>query len=241
MNRVVEFLNNIPATVTEIIGANPRRRRRFEKNLQKAAKNPELIEWEQWYYNISPVPLKRPPKTNFTKAEDTLAAYHILAFLHDTIPKTAPAIRFFEYNTGDLFEEWVFHIQDAIESISDEDIYSTNKIHYFEVMSRLQQAISTVKADLEGKESEETEQKTTVAKKEKGNVNVNIFGDVQAGKLQIAQDASIHEQSVIKEKKKGILGRIPRWIYYILGTLAALLTILHLLGWLEPIRHLFTR
>jgi uncharacterized coiled-coil protein SlyX len=30
--------------------------------------------------------------------------------------------------------------------------------------------------------------------------------------------------------------RIPLWIYYILGALAALLTVLHLLGWLEPIK-----
>jgi hypothetical protein len=35
--------------------------------------------------------------------------------------------------------------------------------------------------------------------------------------------------------------RIPRWIYYLLASFAALLTILHLLGWLEGIRRLFKR
>jgi hypothetical protein len=86
-----------------------------------------------------------------------------------------------------------------------------------------------------------TEQNATAAK----IINIGNFkgvlGDVQARNLQIAQDAYIHEQLVPEEKKKGILRKIPRWIYYILGTLAALVGILHRLGLLEPIKRLFTR
>ena len=68
-----------------------------------------------------------------------------------------------------------------------------------------------------------------------------ILGDVQAENVQTGNNASIHKQTVTAEKKKGILRKIPRWIYYILGALAALLTVLHLLGLFEPIRRLFTR
>jgi len=184
MNSFVEFLKKIPAVVTEIIAEDPRRRSRFEENLQKATRNPELVEWELWYYNISLAPWPKPTKTDFTEAEFTLAACHILAFLHDTIPNSDPAIRFFEYNTGDVLfldnlcaaapdfrllgkiwpkqpertkaaikalieKEDVFFIKNAIESASDERIYSTNEAHYFEVESRLQRAISAAKADLD--------------------------------------------------------------------------------------------
>lgn len=74
------------------------------------------------------------------------------------------------------------------------------------------------------------------AETKQGNVNVNIFGDVQAGKLQIAQDAYIHEQLVPEQKKKGIIKKIPYWIYILTAFLATLLTSLHYLGWLEPIK-----
>ena len=72
----------------------------------------------------------------------------------------------------------------------------------------LDTALRWVKADLAAGKSVEPERNATAAKKEKGNVNVNIFGDVQAGNLQIAQDASIHEQPIAEEKKKGIVGKI---------------------------------
>jgi len=97
------------------------------------------------------------------------------------------------------------------------------------------------KADLPNEKPEEKEQGATPAKEEKGNVNVNIFGDVQARNLQIAHDASIREQPVTDEKKKGIIKRIPYWIYILIAFLAALLTSLHYLGLLEPIKRLFTR
>jgi hypothetical protein len=87
---------------------------------------------------------------------------------------------------------------------------------------------------------EETERNTTAAKIiniENSNV---IMGNIQQpGNLQVGDYASIHKYPKIK--KKGILKRIPRWIYYVLGTLAALVTVLHLLGLLEPIKRLFTR
>jgi hypothetical protein len=92
----------------------------------------------------------------------------------------------------------------------------------------------------EAQKPAEPEQNTTPAKIiniENSNV---IMGNIQQpGNLQVGDYASIHKYPKIK--KKGILKRIPRWIYYILGTLAALVTVLHLLGLLEPIKRLFTR
>lgn len=65
------------------------------------------------------------------------------------------------------------------------------------------------------------------AETEKGNVNVNIFGDVQARNLQIGHDASIQEGVRTEEKKKGILKRLLKIIITCLG---------YLLGWLGPIK-----
>jgi len=68
-----------------------------------------------------------------------------------------------------------------------------------------------------------------------------ILGDVQAENVQTGNHASIHKQSLTAEKKKGIIKRIPYWIYILIAFLAALLTSLHYLGLLEPIKRLFTR
>jgi hypothetical protein len=83
----------------------------------------------------------------------------------------------------------------------------------------------------------------TPSETEKGNVNVNIFGGVQAGNLQIAQDASIHEQSVTEEKKKGIVRKVLKIVgAIIVGIIASLLAdILCGFGWFGRIKHLFTR
>jgi len=52
------------------------------------------------------------------------------------------------------------------------------------------------------------------------------------GSLSLEDIIAHCKQYLRREKKKGILRKIPRWIYYILGTLAALVGILHRLGWL---------
>ncbi|MGA2916080.1 MAG: hypothetical protein ABSE89_08665 [Sedimentisphaerales bacterium] len=59
--------------------------------------------------------------------------------------------------------------------------------------------------------------------KDKFVININIFRDIQAGNLQIGNHTSIHKHPKIRT-----IG--------IIGVIAALLTIFHLLGWLEPIR-----
>jgi len=48
--------------------------------------------------------------------------------------------------------------------------------------------------------------------------------------------ASFQENIGIKEKNKGILKKIPYWIYILTLFFAALLTCLYYLGWLEPIK-----
>jgi len=59
--------------------------------------------------------------------------------------------------------------------------------------------------------------------------------------VQTGNHASIHKQSLTAEKKKGIIKRIPYWIYILIAFLAALLMSLHYLGLLEPIKCLFKR
>jgi len=62
------------------------------------------------------------------------------------------------------------------------------------------------------------------------------------------QEQTELETTPLETEQKAALGRriwigikkIPHWIYYILGAFAALLTILHYLGWIEPIKNLFT-
>ena len=71
---------------------------------------------------------------------------------------------------------------------------------------------------------------------EKYILNVNIFGNVQAGNLQIVQGASFQQNVEPNEKNKEIFKRILYWIYNLILFLAALLTCLHLLGWLELIK-----
>lgn len=96
---------------------------------------------------------------------------------------------------------------------------------------------------IQGIKAAETQQNTAVAKEGKGDVNVNIFGDVQAGNLQIAQDASIHDQSVIKEKKRDLVRKALKIVgAIIVGIIGSLLAdILCGFGWFERIKRLFTR
>ena len=72
--------------------------------------------------------------------------------------------------------------------------------------------------------------------KKKFVININIFRNVQTGNLQIVQGASFQQNVEPNEKNKGILKRILYWIYIFTLFFAALLTCLHLLGWLEPIK-----
>jgi hypothetical protein len=103
-------------------------------------------------------------------------------------------------------------------------------------------ALECVKAKLEYQiaEKPKAEQKTgggeAWGKERKGNVNVNIYGDVQAENLQIANDASIQEQPIAEEKKKGSIKKLLKIIATIIAFIAALLTSLYHLGWLEPIK-----
>jgi len=63
----------------------------------------------------------------------------------------------------------------------------------------------------------------------KGNrtmLNVNIFGDVQAGNLQIGHGASIQENVGTEKKNKGIFKKLLKIISVITS----------IAGWLEPIK-----
>jgi len=56
---------------------------------------------------------------------------------------------------------------------------------------------------------------------------------------RIGETPAEAEQKITPSKRRRIwicLKRVPRWIYVLVGFLAALLTVLHLLGWLDPIK-----
>ena len=54
-----------------------------------------------------------------------------------------------------------------------------------------------------------------------------ILGDVQAENIQTGDSASIHKHVESEGKKKGILSRIPYWIYLLVSFLAALFACIH--------------
>jgi hypothetical protein len=120
----------------------------------------------------------------------------------------------------------------------------SKELHFDNIAAFFQ--ADTARNESDAEKSEIPEQNATVAKQVKDSSTINIqnsnviMGNIQQpGNLQVGDYASIHKHPKIK--KKGILRKIPRWIYYILGTLAALVGILHHFGWLEPIRRLFSR
>jgi hypothetical protein len=63
---------------------------------------------------------------------------------------------------------------------------------------------------------------------------LGVLGDVRAESVQTGDNSSIHKQMITGEKNKSIIWKILK----IIGAIAALLTILHYLGWLEPIKAL---
>jgi hypothetical protein len=87
---------------------------------------------------------------------------------------------------------------------------------------------------------EQTEQNAAPAISIK-NSNV-ILGDVhQPENLQVGNNARINKYEKTGEKEKGILRRIPYWIYILVCFLAALLTCLYYLGWLEPFKEFIVK
>ena len=89
-------------------------------------------------------------------------------------------------------------------------------------------------ANLASTKSAETEQKDTPTT----IININklgVLGDIQQVEtLQTGDNAFTHRHVGDEEKKKGILRRIPYWIYLLVSFLAALLAIFHHMGWLAP-------
>jgi hypothetical protein len=80
--------------------------------------------------------------------------------------------------------------------------------------------------------------KADLPKEKSGNVNVSIFGDIQARNLQIAHSASIQEGVGTEKKKKGILKKLLEIIgTIIVGIIVAVVTdILGDFGWIERIK-----
>jgi hypothetical protein len=88
-------------------------------------------------------------------------------------------------------------------------------------------------ADLKPAERRENATPATIINIDKID-KLGVLGNVQAEIVQTGDYSSIHEQMITGEKKRGIFIRLLK----IIGAIAALLTILHYLGWLEPIKAL---
>jgi uncharacterized membrane protein YraQ (UPF0718 family) len=90
------------------------------------------------------------------------------------------------------------------------------------------------KAQEQVKKPAETEQKAAI--------NVHISGDVKAEKIQIGHDATIQEQTITEEKKKGIIWKVLKVIVKIIGAIvigiivAVVINILGDFGWIGKIK-----
>ena len=112
---------------------------------------------------------------------------------------------------------------EALESNRPEDLDPI--IHEFRKLKKIVEVLPS-------KKQAETEQ----------NVPINVrIENVQAKNLQIGTNASVYEQTVIGEKKKGIIRKLLGIIGAIVAFFAAVLTILHLLGWLEAIKSIWSK
>jgi hypothetical protein len=149
---------------------------------------------------------------------------------------------------ADLKKEVNGYIEEIVKKVSELMAWrlSSRKMsaHLFdfesaehEVKERMGVEVDLYVDSLEKKPAE-TEQKATATKEEKGNMNVvNISANkVQVDKLQQSgHDSYIHEQTGTASIGRSIwtcIKKIPRWIYYTLGALAALLAIFNHLGWI---------
>lgn len=126
-------------------------------------------------------------------------------------------------------------IKGGLDSVSRDNINSKAK--------KVTGELELIKAKLELEEqqqqpaaerSAELWRNTAPAKDEKANLNIEI-GEIQAENVQIGY-GSVHKQVQTEKKNKGVVKKSLKVIVTIIGFLAALLTIFHLLGWLEPIR-----
>jgi hypothetical protein len=133
---------------------------------------------------------------------------------------------------GEMDEEEIFHeqipiLEDSAKKLAE---YVLTVKYLCQNDRQIQEITKT--------EPAEAEQKATATKEEKGNMNVvNISANkVQVDKLQQSgHDSYIHEQTATASIGRSIwtcIKKIPRWIYYILGALAALLAIFNHLGWI---------
>lgn len=127
---------------------------------------------------------------------------------------------YLSYELGHTMALWK-----AIESNRPEDL--DHIIHEFRKLKRIVEVLPPKKQA----EAEQKDTPTTII-----NINkLGVLGDIQQVEtLQTGDNASAHKQVVGEEKKKGILRRIPYWIYLLVSFLAALLAILHYVGWLAP-------
>jgi hypothetical protein len=88
-------------------------------------------------------------------------------------------------------------------------------------------------ADLKSAEAGQNATSTTIINIDKID-KLGVLGNVQAESVQTGDYSSIHKQTITGENNKSIIWKILK----IIGAIAALLTILHYLGWLEPIKAL---
>lgn len=114
-------------------------------------------------------------------------------------------------------------------------------LHFGDKSAFIEAALRHVEADLASLKPAEAKHDATDVKEWKGNVNVNIFEGVQAGTIQMGNYASIHKHPITAAKKKGIIGKLLKIIGAIVAFFAALLTILHLLGWIEPTKEFIAK
>lgn len=179
------------------------------------------------------------------EAEEFERYYIFLSFVHD---KYLPEVESITKNI------WSDDLKKAVWGLCD--------IFFGDKTAFLNSALEHIKADLARKKATETEnielqekdgqaeplKEPAKAKPDSAlarNINIQnfqgILGDVQTENVQTGDYTSICKHDGIEKKKKGIIKKLFGIIAAVVIFLAALLTCLYYLGWLEPFKELIYR
>jgi hypothetical protein len=130
------------------------------------------------------------------------------------------------------FEDYLKEGDNPAQNTKADFIYRLKKYlsfikYYLEVKGLLGKSNDTEKTDLAITNPAETKQKDTPTT----IININklgVLGDIQKVEtLQTGDNASAHKHVGSEEKKKGILSRIPYWVYLLVSFLSALFACIH--------------
>jgi len=179
---------------------------------------------------------RKPEEVGMSNSLDEGFLHYCCCAKEYFIKSIEKAPKYLKPKVSEITEE-AFRLIDRFISIVDrhnEDTYS-----WLEFISQWDTLVRKLNMCVVSGEQQEQPAKTGQNAAPAKIINIENFkgvlGDVQAENVQTGDHASINKQPK-PEKNKGKVKKILWVISAIIGTLAALLTSLHYLGWLEPVK-----